>query len=106
MGNLPAESPVLIQSGLAMLAMAKMSAARKRHPDITVSLSMPVGCFRACVSPERQAGHLGETDLSPSPPSHHRVSHPSVRKEAQPDRGEVGSSPGSPAHRVRSSAGR
>lgn len=40
--DLPADSPVLIQSGLAMLAMAKMSAARKRHPDITVSLSMPV----------------------------------------------------------------
>lgn len=40
--NLPAESPELIQSGLAMLAMAKMSAARKRHPEITVSLSMSV----------------------------------------------------------------
>lgn len=40
--NVPAESPVLIQSGLAMLAMAKMSAARKRHPDITLSLSMSV----------------------------------------------------------------
>lgn len=38
--NPPADSPVLIQSGLTMLAMAKMSAARKRHPDITVSLSM------------------------------------------------------------------
>lgn len=38
--HLPAESPVLIQSGLAMLAMAKMSAARKRHPEITVSLSI------------------------------------------------------------------
>lgn len=33
---------MLIQSGLATLAMAKMSAARKRHPDITVSLSMSV----------------------------------------------------------------
>lgn len=44
--NVPAESPVLIQSGFATLAMAKMSAARKRHPDITVSLSMSVrtGC--------------------------------------------------------------
>ena len=50
--NLPADSPVLIQSGLAMLAMAKMSAARKRHPEITVSLSMSVstgGGQRVCV---------------------------------------------------------
>jgi len=40
--NLPEAPPVLIQSGLAMLAMAKMSAVRKRHPEITVSLSMSV----------------------------------------------------------------
>lgn len=40
--NPPADSPVLIQSGLTTLAMAKMSAARKRHPEITVSLSMSV----------------------------------------------------------------
>lgn len=38
--NLPVASPVLIQSGLAILAMAKISAARKRHPDMTVSLSI------------------------------------------------------------------
>lgn len=36
----PADSPVLIQSGLAMLAMAKISAARKRHPEMMVSLSI------------------------------------------------------------------
>lgn len=47
--NVPAESPVLIQSGLAMLAMAKMSAARKRHPDITVSLSMSVRTGGVCL---------------------------------------------------------
>lgn len=38
--DLPADSPVLIQSGLAMLAMAKMSAARNRHPDMMVNLSI------------------------------------------------------------------
>lgn len=74
--NLPAESPVLIQSGLAMLAMAKMSAARKRHPDITVSLSMTAhagGVFLCLWSGEgRGVGHLGETDLSPFLLSHHR----------------------------------
>lgn len=47
--NVPAESPVLIQSGLAMLAMAKMSAARKRHPEITVSLSMSVRTGGVCL---------------------------------------------------------
>lgn len=41
---LPADSPVLIQSGFATLAMANISAARKRHPEIMVSLSMSV-CF-------------------------------------------------------------
>lgn len=39
--HLPADSPVLIQSGFAMLAMAKISAARNRHPEMIVSLSMP-----------------------------------------------------------------
>lgn len=39
----PADSPVLIQSGLARLAMAKMSAARKRHPEMMVSLSISGG---------------------------------------------------------------
>lgn len=37
---LPADSPVLIQSGFAMLAIAKISAARNRHPEMIVSLSM------------------------------------------------------------------
>lgn len=36
----PADSPVLIQSGFAMLAIAKISAARNRHPEIIVNLSM------------------------------------------------------------------
>ena len=31
---------MLIQSGLAILAIAKISAARKRHPDIIVNLSI------------------------------------------------------------------
>ena len=31
---------MLIQSGFAMLAIANMSAARKRHPEIMVSLSI------------------------------------------------------------------
>lgn len=39
--HLPADSPVLIQSGFAMLAIAKISAARNRHPEMIVSLSMP-----------------------------------------------------------------
>lgn len=38
--TLPADSPVLIQSGFAILAIAKISAAKKRHPDIIVSLSI------------------------------------------------------------------
>lgn len=38
--HLPADSPVLIQSGFAMLAIAKISAARNRHPEMIVSLSM------------------------------------------------------------------
>ena len=38
--QLPADSPVLIQSGFAMLAIAKISAARNRHPDIMVNLSI------------------------------------------------------------------
>lgn len=38
--NLPADSPVLIQSGFAMLAIAKISAARNRHPEMMVSLSI------------------------------------------------------------------
>lgn len=37
---LPADSPVLIQSGFAILAMAKISAARNRHPEMIVSLSI------------------------------------------------------------------
>lgn len=36
----PADSPVLIQSGFAMLAIAKISAARNRHPEMIVSLSI------------------------------------------------------------------
>jgi len=39
--SLPADSPVLIQSGFAMLAIAKISAARNRHPEMIVSLSIP-----------------------------------------------------------------
>lgn len=39
-GLLPADSPVLIQSGFAMLAIAKISAARNRHPEMIVSLSI------------------------------------------------------------------
>ena len=31
---------MLIQSGFAILAIAKISAAKKRHPDIIVSLSI------------------------------------------------------------------
>lgn len=38
--HLPADSPVLIQSGFAMLAIAKISAARNRHPEMIVSLSI------------------------------------------------------------------
>lgn len=38
--SLPVASPVLIQSGLAMLAIAKISAARNRHPEMMVSLSI------------------------------------------------------------------
>lgn len=38
--HLPADSPVLIQSGFAMLAIAKISAARKRQPEMIVSLSI------------------------------------------------------------------
>lgn len=38
--RLPADSPVLIQSGFAMLAIAKISAARNRHPEMIVSLSI------------------------------------------------------------------
>lgn len=38
--HLPADSPVLIQSGLAMLAIAKISAARNRQPEMMVSLSI------------------------------------------------------------------
>lgn len=38
--RLPADSPVLIQSGFAMLAMAKISAARNRQPEMIVSLSI------------------------------------------------------------------
>lgn len=37
---LPADSPVLIQSGFAILAIAKISAARNRHPEMMVSLSI------------------------------------------------------------------
>lgn len=36
----PSWPPVLIQSGFAILAIAKISAARKRHPEIMVSLSI------------------------------------------------------------------
>lgn len=43
---LPADSPVLIQSGFATLAMANISAAKKRHPEIMVSLSISV-CVNA-----------------------------------------------------------
>lgn len=38
--HLPADSPVLIQSGFAILAIAKISAARNRHPEMIVSLSI------------------------------------------------------------------
>lgn len=38
--HLPADSPVLIQSGFAILAIAKISAARKRQPEMIVSLSI------------------------------------------------------------------
>lgn len=38
--RLPADSPVLIQSGFAMLAIAKISAARNRQPEMIVSLSI------------------------------------------------------------------
>lgn len=38
--HLPADSPVLIQSGFAMLAIAKISAARNRQPEMIVSLSI------------------------------------------------------------------
>lgn len=36
----PSASPVFIQSGFATLAMAKISAARNKHPEIMVSLSI------------------------------------------------------------------
>lgn len=41
--RLPADSPVLIQSGFAILAIAKISAARNRQPEMIVSLSMSPG---------------------------------------------------------------
>lgn len=78
--NLPAESPVLIQSGLATLAMAKMSAARKRHPDITLSLSMsvvPGGLLVCLVLARREAGHSGDSGVGPFLLSRHRR-HPSL----------------------------
>lgn len=77
--NLPVESAVLIQSGLAMLAMAKKSAARNRHPDITVSLSMSV-----------VPSALLDADLSPFLLTHHHLHHPSRGLEAQGDREVLG----------------
>lgn len=83
----PADSPVLIQSGLAMLAMAKISAARKRHPEMMVSLSIspprpptprapgrprphasrPMGRRRGQKTPRRRLAPLGpRAPLAPS----------------------------------------
>lgn len=64
--NLPPDSPMLIQSGLATLAMAKMSAARKRHPDITVSLSMSVNTKGGT-----EGDGASRSDLNPHVVSHH-----------------------------------
>lgn len=64
--NLPPDSPMLIQSGLATLAMAKMSAARKRHPDITVSLSMSVNTKGGT-----EGDRASRSDLNPHVVSHH-----------------------------------
>lgn len=55
--------------------MAKMSAARKRHPEITLSLSMslvPGGLFLCLFLAWREAGHSGDSDVSPFLLSHHR----------------------------------
>lgn len=54
--HLPADSPVLIQSGFAMLAIAKISAARKRQPEMMVSLSMLPACWLKGVGGERVGG--------------------------------------------------
>lgn len=66
---------MLIQSGLATLAMAKMSAARKRHPDITFSLSMsvgPGGLFLWLFLAKSEAGHSGDSHVNPFLLSRHR----------------------------------
>lgn len=62
----PPDSPMLIQSGLATLAIAKMSAARKRHPDITVSLSMSVNTKGGT-----EGDGASRSDLNPHVVSHH-----------------------------------
>lgn len=46
---LPSSSPVLIQSGFTTLAIAKISAARNRHPEIMVSLSISHNFYKAAV---------------------------------------------------------
>lgn len=67
---------MLIQSGLAMLAMAKMSAARKRHPDITVSLSMTMA------EEEEEEGGGGVVQLQARALTYCPLSRPDTRAGA------------------------
>lgn len=94
----PADSPVLIQSGLAMLAMAKISAARKRHPEMMVSLSIspprsphPPSPGQAAASrlpphgPPPGPGVPAPPPRAPSAPA--RLSRPPRARDQQPRRG-------------------
>ena len=94
----PADSPVLIQSGLAMLAMAKISAARKRHPEMMVSLSIspprsphPPSPGQAAASrlpphgPPPGPGDPAPPPRAPSAPA--RRSRPPRARDQQPRRG-------------------
>lgn len=94
----PADSPVLIQSGLAMLAMAKISAARKRHPEMMVSLSIspprsphPPSPGQAAASrlpphgPPPGPGDPAPPPRAPSAPV--RCSRPPRARDQQPRRG-------------------
>lgn len=71
--------------------MAKMSAARKRHPEITLSLSMSAGaacggCVRGLFLAEAEVGRSGDSDLSPFLLGRHRGVSPARGFKPQVDR--------------------
>lgn len=66
MFNLPADSPVLIQSGFAMLAIAKISAARNRHPEMIVSLSMSPADDYGVVDANDVGSNGGSPNVTPN----------------------------------------